>query len=78
MLNELAGNDVDSTVIKAARELQSENPKVLATNTDVARVLCGLSSPAISKARLAKHNLFGSCAEIAFAAVLARLATNTI
>ena len=78
VLNELAGNDVDSTVIKAARELQSENPKVLATNTDVARVLCGLSSPAISKARLAKHNLFGSCAEIAFAAVLARLATNTI
>ncbi len=73
VLNELANKAVASAVIEAARELQSEKPEVLATNTDVARVLCGLSSPAISKAKLAKHDLFGSCSEIAFATVLARL-----
>ena len=72
VMNKLANIEVDGAVIKAARELQSEKHEVLATNTDVARVLCGLSSPAISKAKLAKHDLYGCCSEIAFATVLAQ------
>ena len=72
VMNKLANTAVDSAVIKAARELQIETHEVLATNTDVARVLCGLSSPAISKAKLAKHDLYGCCSEIAFATVLAQ------
>lgn len=69
----LSKSTVPDSVIKAAGNLQKEKPEVLATPTDVARVLCGLSSPAISKARLAKHDLFGSCSEIAFATVLSQL-----
>ena len=72
-MNELKVNPVADTVINAARELQSTKPEVLATDTDVARVLCGLSSPAISKAGLPKHDLFGCCSEVAFATVLTQL-----
>ena len=72
-MNKLKDSGVADTVINAARELQGTKPEVLATDTDVARVLCGLSSPAISKAGLTKHDLFGCCSEIAFATVLAQL-----
>jgi hypothetical protein len=34
-------------------------------------VLCGLSSPAISKARLQKEKLFGSCETTSYEQVLA-------
>ena len=73
VMNELKVNPVADTVINAARELQSTKPEVLATDTDVARVLCGLSSPAISKAGLPKHDLFGCSSEVAFATVLTQL-----
>jgi len=76
VMNELANQPVAGSVINDAKLLQSEKPETLATNTDVARVLCGLSSPAISKARLAKHDLFGCCSEIAFATVLAQLESS--
>jgi len=72
-LKALKKNSVPDNIIADARALQSEKPQLLATATDLARVLCGLSSPAISKARLAKHELFGSCAEISFATVLSQL-----
>ena len=65
-----AQNNVPSDVLKAAITLQKSKPDVLATHADITKVLCGLSSPAISKAKLTKHELFGSCSEIAFATVL--------
>jgi len=68
---------VPQDIVNAAVDLQNENREVLATATDVARVLCGLSSPAISKAKLNKHKLFGSCSEIAFAKVLDQLEVGT-
>jgi len=42
----------------------------LATQRSVARFLCGLSSPRIGRARLAKNELFGALAETPFPAVL--------
>jgi ATP-dependent DNA helicase RecQ len=42
----------------------------LATARSVARFLCGLSSPRIGRARLAKHPLFGALAETPFPMVL--------
>ena len=62
-------NSVPDGVLKSAVALQQSNREVLATPADVTRVLCGLSSPAISKAKLTKHDLFGSCSEIGFASV---------
>lgn len=72
-IGEPAQKSVPPDVLKTANALQQSNSVVLATPADVTKVLCGLSSPAISKAKLTKHELFGCCAEIAFATVLAQL-----
>lgn len=72
-MNEPKDDTVPDAVITAGLSLQKEHPAVLTSITDVAKVLCGLSSPALSKARLGKHDLFGSCSTIAFATVLKQL-----
>ncbi len=41
------------------RELRAANPVELATPRRLARFLCGLSSPWFTKAKLARHRLFG-------------------
>jgi ATP-dependent DNA helicase RecQ len=52
-------------------ELTAEHPTALATPRQRARFLCGLSSPATTKAKLSRHALFGVLAEQRFADVLA-------
>ena len=76
VLNEPPCSRVSADVLKAAVTLQTTEPDVLAMPGDVTRVLCGISSPAISKARLARHELFGCCAEIPFATVLEQVQEN--
>ena len=73
VINEPANSRVFADVLKAAIVLQQSTPDVLATPGDVTRVLCGLPSPAISKAKLTKHELFGCSAEIPYAIVLEQL-----
>ncbi|OED39754.1 helicase [Chromatiales bacterium (ex Bugula neritina AB1)] len=51
-------------------ELKAEHSQVLESPVEVARVLCGLSSPRISKAKLQKHPLFGQCERVAYESVL--------
>ncbi len=51
--------------------LVSAHPPALATPRQQARLLCGITSPATSKARLGKHPLFGRLADQRFADVLA-------
>jgi ATP-dependent DNA helicase RecQ len=51
--------------------LVAEHPKALATPRQQARFLCGITSPATSKARLGKHRLFGRLSDQRFADVLA-------
>jgi ATP-dependent DNA helicase RecQ len=51
--------------------LTAEHPTALATPRQRARFLCGLSSPATTKAKLSHHALFGVLAEQRFADVLA-------
>src|SRR5438045_3630361 len=53
-------------------ELTAEYPTALGTPRQRARFLCGLSSPATTKAKLSRHALFGARAEQRFAEVLAR------
>ena len=52
-------------------ELAAEHPAALGTPRQRARFLCGLSSPATTKAKLSRHALFGALAEQRFADVLA-------
>ena len=52
-------------------ELTAEHPAALGSPRQRARFLCGLSSPATTKARLSRHSLFGALADQRFADVLA-------
>ena len=53
------------------RSLAEGHPRALATARRRARFLCGLSSPALSQAKLTGHPLFGSLEDQRFADVLA-------
>ncbi len=55
----------------ALDELTAEYPTALGTPRQRARFLCGLTSPATTKAKLSRHPLFGTLAEQRFADVLA-------
>jgi ATP-dependent DNA helicase RecQ len=55
----------------ALDELTAEHPTALGTPRQRARFLCGLTSPATTKAKLSRHALFGALAEQRFADVLA-------
>jgi ATP-dependent DNA helicase RecQ len=55
----------------ALDELTAEHPSALGTPRQRARFLCGLTSPATTKAKLSRHALFGALAEQRFADVLA-------
>jgi ATP-dependent DNA helicase RecQ len=51
--------------------LRAERLKPLASPRQEARFLCGLTSPAASRARLGRHPLFGALADLPFERVLA-------
>ena len=50
--------------------LREEHPAELGQPRQLARFLCGLSSPATTRARLSRHELYGALAAHRFAAVL--------
>ena len=51
--------------------LRAEHPDALGQPRQLARFLCGLSSPATTRAKLSRHELYGSLAAQRFAEVLA-------
>ena len=51
--------------------LRGAHPDALQTPRQAARLLCGLSSPALSRAKLSRHALFGTLADYPFADILA-------
>jgi ATP-dependent DNA helicase RecQ len=55
---------------RAVRALQAAHPDALGTPRQRARFLCGLTSPATSRAKLTREPLFGAAAERRFADVL--------
>ncbi|MEI6607854.1 MAG: RecQ family ATP-dependent DNA helicase, partial [Verrucomicrobiota bacterium] len=55
---------------RALAALTSEQHAALATSRQLARFLCGLSSPAGTRARLTRHAAFGLLADLPFADVL--------
>lgn len=57
--------------LRAIRGLQDERHAALKTPRQLARFLCGISSPAVTRARLTRHDAFGLLERLAFAEVLA-------
>lgn len=55
----------------AIGSLRRSHPKALAQPRQVVRFLCGISSPAVAAAKLARDPLFGTAASVPFAEVLA-------
>jgi ATP-dependent DNA helicase RecQ len=52
--------------------LRKENHPALRTARQLARFLCGIVSPAVSRARLTRHDAFGLLAGVPFKAILAQ------
>jgi ATP-dependent DNA helicase RecQ len=62
---------IDSVVPRAAfRQLCAEQPQALGHPRQQARFLCGLTSPALTRAKLSRHQLFGALEGQHFADVL--------
>ena len=62
--------------VAALGALRATHPSALSEPRQVARFLCGLSSPALARARLGKHALAGVCEARPFAEVLAWCETS--
>jgi ATP-dependent DNA helicase RecQ len=58
------------------RELRAAHPEALGIPRQFARFLCGLTSPASSRAKLGRHSLFGVWEAYGFADVLAFIETQ--
>jgi ATP-dependent DNA helicase RecQ len=66
---------LDESIFAAALAVQRANLSVLADPVVMARWLCGISSPALSKSKLSSHPLFGSLAQQSFPQLRERLVT---
>ena len=64
---------IDDGVIRRALGLRGQHPEALADASALARLLCGLSSPGLTRAKLSGNPLFGELAEVDFRAVHQRL-----
>jgi ATP-dependent DNA helicase RecQ len=72
-LDEAPAIELDESAFDA---LIADQPAALATPRQRARFLCGLASPATTRAKLSRHALFGALAEQRFADVLSRCASG--
>jgi ATP-dependent DNA helicase RecQ len=61
---------VTNDEIAAVRKLVDEKHAALATPRQLARFLCGMASPAATRARLTRNNAFAMLADLPFAEVL--------
>ena len=64
---------VDEHLLREAAELRRQQPEVLSEPESLARLLCGVSSPKLSRAKLTSHDLFGKLAQVPFQEVLSRI-----
>ena len=63
---------IDDTIWHQAALLRREQPDPLVDPRALARFLCGLTSPKLTRRRLTAHQLFGALAHVPFATVLQR------
>jgi ATP-dependent DNA helicase RecQ len=64
---------LDETIFAKALAVQRENLAVLADPIVMARWLCGITSPALTKSKLSSHPLFGALAQQSFPRLRERL-----
>ena len=64
---------IDETVIRRAVALRGQHPQVLSDAAALARLLCGITSPGLTRAKLSSHPQFGALADADFPAVRGRL-----
>jgi len=72
-LPELQTAALEASLVEQARQLQRDHPDVLRSNIELARVLCGVTSPAIGRAKLGASTIFGVAEAIPFQTVLDQL-----
>ena len=69
----IGGRRIGRSAAQAVQQLAKEHPEILTDDRQQARFLCGLSSPAMTRARLSRHPSFGVCGTVPFATVLQEL-----
>jgi ATP-dependent DNA helicase RecQ len=67
---------IPPTLASEAQALRHAYPEALGEDRQLARFLCGISSPAVSKARIGRHKCFGVLEDHPFGSVLAWLQTS--
>lgn len=68
--------DITLEDLQIIRNLRSERHGALRSPRQIARFLCGLGSPAVSRERLTRHDAFGLLSDIPFSTVLAQVASD--
>ena len=63
---------IPDSVWKEVLEFRGEYDKALGEPRALARFLCGVGSPWLTRARLTRHRLFGCLREVRFSEVLER------
>ena len=69
-LPEREATEPDAALLAEALELQQLHPDTMKSAVELARFLCGISSPGVSKARLGRHRLFGVMQQVPYQQVL--------
>jgi ATP-dependent DNA helicase RecQ len=64
---------LDEKLSRQAQSLRRRHGEVLSEPEALARLLCGVTSPRLTKARLTSHSLFGAAAHVSFPDILAAL-----
>ena len=67
--------EISITGISAIQSLRAEGHAALRSKRALARFLCGITSPAVSRDRLTRHDSFGMLESLPFSEVLAHLET---
>ncbi|MFT4176666.1 MAG: ATP-dependent DNA helicase RecQ [Luteolibacter sp.] len=70
VLRRKKAREVTVEELERVRSLKAEKHAALGTPRQLARFLCGMSSPAATRARLSRHESFGLLKELPFAEVL--------
>ncbi|MCI5126752.1 MAG: hypothetical protein D3925_20300 [Candidatus Electrothrix sp. AR5] len=71
-----AGVPEQKALADEVQRLRAEYPLVLASPRQISRLLCGLSSPGLTRSKLSKHQLFGKLDQYPFAEVMAWVAAH--
>ena len=71
-LPESAAPPIDEAIWQQARNVRREHPDIFGEPRTLARFLCGVSSPWLSRAGLTRHSLFGVLDQVPFTEILER------